>query len=117
MVVVVTHDADTARSWIEQVGPALGDIPLQMVVSAQTAPLVQPYYAGLPRQVSGLVVGLPGGVAYEVLQGYGGTASQSWDAFSIVVTLAVILILIGGVFGVGSLTLTQYKQTKAEGKV
>ena len=116
MVVVITHDADTARAWIEQVGPALGEIPLQMVVSAQAEPLVQPYYAGLPRQVTGLVTGLAGGVAYEILEGRSGVAAQSWDAYSISLTLAVIMILVGGVFGVGSVTLSQYKQTKAEGK-
>jgi hypothetical protein len=116
MVVVITQDTDTARNWIEQVGPELGDKPLQMVVSAQAEPLVQPYYAGFPRQVTGIVTGLAGGVAYEVLQESSGIASQSWDAYSISLTLAVIIFLVGGVFGVSSFTLTQYKQAKAEGK-
>jgi hypothetical protein len=116
LVVVITHDADTARTWIEQVGPTLGDIPMQMVVSAQAEPLVLPYYAGLPKQVSGIVTGLAGGVAYETLQGRSGVASQSWDAYSITLTLAVLLILVGGVMGIGSSTLSQYKQSKAEGE-
>jgi hypothetical protein len=116
MLVVLTHDADTARNWIEQVGPTLGDTPLQMVVSAQAEPLVQPYYAGIPRQISGIVAGMAGGVAYEVLEGSSGIASQSWDAYSISLTLAVVIILVGGVFGISSFTLTQYKQAKAEGK-
>ena len=116
MVIVITQDTDTARNWIEQVGPELGETPLQMVVSSQAEPLVQPYYAGIPRQVSGIVTGLTGGVAYEVLEGTSGIASQSWDAYSISLTLAVIIFLVGGVFGVSSFTLTQYKQAKAEGK-
>lgn len=115
MVVVLTHDADTARAWVEQVGPALGDIPLQLAVSAQAEPLVQPYYAGIPRQVSGLVGGLAGGVAYETLGGHGELAVHSWDAFSISLTIAVVLILVGGFLGVGSVTLSQYKQAKAGG--
>jgi hypothetical protein len=116
MVIVITQDTDTARNWIEQVGPELKDIPLQMVVSAQAEPLVQPYYAGIPRQVSGIVTGLAGGVAYEVLEASSGKASQSWAAYSISLTLAVVIILVGSVFGISSFTLTQYKQAKAEGK-
>jgi hypothetical protein len=116
MVIVITHDADTARAWIEQVGPALGEIPMQMVISAQAEPLVLPYYAGLPRQISGLVTGLAGGVVYETLQGRSGAASRSWDAYSISLTLAVVFILVGGLMGIGSVTLSQYKQSKAEGE-
>jgi hypothetical protein len=116
MLIVITQDTDTARNWIEQVGPELGEIPLQMVVSAQAEPLVQPYYGGIPRQVSGIVTGLAGGVAYEVLEGSSGIASQSWAAYSISLTLAVVIILVGSVFGISSFTLTQFKQTKAEGK-
>jgi len=116
MVVVITHDADTARTWIEQVGPKLGGIPLQLVVSAQAEPLVQPYYVGIPKQITGLVTGLAGGVAYETLENRSGMAAQSWDAYSISLTLAIILILVGGVLGVGSQTLSQYKQAKAEGR-
>lgn len=116
MVIVITHDVDTARAWIEQVGPALGNIPIQMVVSAQAEPLVLPYYSGLPKQVSGLVTGLAGGVVYETLEGQSGAASQSWDAYSISLTLAVLLILVGGVMGIGSVTLSQRKQSKAEGE-
>lgn len=116
LVIIITHDADTARTWIEQVGPTLAGIPMQLVVSAQAEPLVLPYYAGLPKQVSGIVTGLAGGVVYETLQGRSGVASQAWDAYSITLTLAVLLILVGGVMGLGSVTLSQHKQSKTEGE-
>jgi hypothetical protein len=62
------------------------------------------------------VTGLAGGVAYERLQDRRGISSQSWDAYSITLTLAVLLILVGGVMGIGSATLSMHKQAKVEGE-
>ncbi len=96
MTVVVTDDPDTARIWIEQVEPALRDNSLVMVLSAQAAPLVQPYVDSADRQVMGTVVGLAGGVTYEQFQGRPVVASKYWDSFGLGILAALGLILAGG---------------------
>ena len=96
-VIVLTDDADHARTWIEQVGVRLGDRPLLMVVSAQAAPLVQPYVQS--GQVKGMIAGLPGGIQYEILtQRTLGNARMAWNAYQAGMLLLVLMILIGGIY-------------------
>jgi hypothetical protein len=97
MVLVITDDPETARLWIEQVGPTLSDTPLMMAVSAQVEPLIRPYYQSAPQQVSGLIAGVSGGASYEQLIGRGNLAQTYWDAFSYGILIAIVLIVAGGV--------------------
>jgi hypothetical protein len=100
-VIVITNDPDTARSWIEQVGPVLqvDGTPLLIVTSSQAEPLIRPYYEANPSQVQGLVAGYAGGMAYGRTVG---NIQQSgiWDAYSIGISASVLIILIGSIFGV-----------------
>ena len=100
-VIVLTNDSDTARIWIEQVGPQLQEAgtPLLMVTSSQAEPLIRPYYESNPSQVQGLIAGLVGGVAYGRTVG---NIQQNgiWDAFSVGVTVSVLIILIGSIASV-----------------
>jgi hypothetical protein len=109
LVLVVTEDPDTARAWIEQVQPGLGNTPLLMVLSAQSEPVVRPYYVGNPRQVRGFVAGLVGGAAYENLQARPSLARKYWDSFSIAVVLAAGLIVAGGAASIVSARLAGRK--------
>lgn len=97
-VLVLTNDADTARNWIEQVGPFLREAnrPLLFVSSSQAEPLILPYYEAYPSQVQGLVSGLAGGVAYARSIG---TIQENgvWDAFSIGITVSALVIIIGSI--------------------
>ena len=97
-VLVLTNDSDTARIWIEQVGPFLhkANRPLLFVLSKQAEPLVLPYYAGYPSQVQGFVSGLAGGVAYA--RSVGTVQSNGvWDAFSISITVSALVIIVGSI--------------------
>jgi hypothetical protein len=97
LVVVITNDPDSARYWIEQVQPKIGDTPLLAVVSAQAEPMVQPYFGdGQNAQLQGIVSGLTGGAAYEVAVGKANLGRVYWDAFSIGVVIAMGAIVIGG---------------------
>ncbi len=96
MVVILVDDAATARAWIEQVSPGLAGVPLVMVTSAQTAPLVRPYYLAEPRQVDGLVSGLAGGAAYQRLNDAGQLTRSYWDAYGNGLLIAALLIVVGG---------------------
>jgi len=115
LVIVITNDHDTARSWIEQVKPRIGTIPLLTVVSAQVEPMVRPYFGtGDNAQVRGIISGLPGGAAYEVAVGEKNLGTAYWDAFSVGVILAVGVILIGGIVNTIQILLSQNK-SKTQG--
>jgi hypothetical protein len=96
--IVITDNAESARAWIEQTTAASGlipNIPMVVISSAQAAPMIQPYYAS--KQINGLVNGLYGGALVEQNNvGRPGTARAYWDAYSIGVWLAAVLILGGG---------------------
>jgi hypothetical protein len=97
LVLVLVSDPETARAWVEQVGPTLRQdgAVLAMVASAQTAPLVQPYFSGNPRQVEALISGLAGGGAYENALASNGPARRVWDAYSLGLVVSVFVILVG----------------------
>jgi hypothetical protein len=99
-VIVMTNDPDTARIWIEQIGPQLqqADKPLLIVTSSQAEPLIRPYYEASPAQVQGMIAGLAGGIAYGRTMG---NIQQNgvWEAYSIGVTISILIILIGSIAG------------------
>lgn len=96
-LIVVTDNAESARAWIEQTAPERGAAPMLMVSSAQAAPMIRPYYES--RQVSGLVSGLYGGAIFEQNNaGRPGLARNYWDAYSLGMILAAILIVLGGLW-------------------
>lgn len=97
LVIVVTDDANIARTWIEQVKPLLVNTPLLMVVSAQVEPMIQPYYEAIPSQIDELIVGIMGSASYETFSGRIDNASNLWSAYSLSIMAAAGLILIGSV--------------------
>jgi hypothetical protein len=99
LTIVITQNPDTARTWIEQVGPFLGEhTPLLMVLSAQAEPLVRPYYEEFQQQVKGMVIGLVGGASYENLNGQPLLALNYWNAFNLAIVVAVVIIFLGALF-------------------
>ncbi|HLA87597.1 MAG TPA: zinc ribbon domain-containing protein [Anaerolineales bacterium] len=96
-LIVVTDDAEAARTWIEQTESARGAIPFVVISSAQAAPMIQPYYES--QQISGLVSGLYGGALFEQYNaGRPGSARAYWDAYSLGMLLAMALVLVGGLW-------------------
>ena len=68
--------------------------PMIAVVSAQVEPMIRPYYDSQQAQLGGLISGLSGGASYEVLSRQN-LARTYWDAFNIVLIVAVSTIFIG----------------------
>jgi hypothetical protein len=95
-VIVITDNAEVGRAWIEQIQPKLGNVPMLMVISAQSAPIIQPYFGS--RQVQGLISGLPGSMAYEQIRQVPGIANSYWGAFQAGLSMAVALIVLGIIF-------------------
>jgi hypothetical protein len=101
LIILITDDADAARSWVEQTESARGAVPIVVVSSAQSAPMIQPYYNS--GQVSGMVSGLYGGAIFERQYNNGrpGMARTYWDAYSIGMLLAMVFVLGGGFVNLG----------------
>jgi hypothetical protein len=96
-LIIITDTADSARAWIEQTSSTRGTIPVVVISSAQSAPMIRPYYDS--QQISGLVSGLYGSAVFEQNIGGGSGISRNyWDTYSIGMLLAMALILGGGLF-------------------
>ena len=107
MVVIITDNPDIARTWIEQVQPALPSTPMIAVASAQAEPILRPYSGGQDPQLDGLVGGITGGAAYEQVTGKTHLARQYWDALNYGLLTAAAAILIGGLVNLVSIFLTK----------
>ena len=95
-VIILTDNADTARSWIEQAGPYLGDKPMLLIVSAQAEPMIRPYFdAG---QIAGMVTGLADAKVYEQAYGRPGLAQVYWNPLSYGILTVEVFLLFGGMW-------------------
>jgi len=113
IIFVITDDPDTARSWIEQVEPRIGNTPLVMTVSAQVEPILKPYSAGENPQVRGMVAGVTGGAAYEIATGKPNLARTYWDALNFGLMTAIAAILIGGIANIFTILFRSRNQGEA----
>lgn len=96
-MVLVTDNADAARTWIEQTESARENLPVVVISSAQAAPMIQPYFES--QQVNGMVAGLYGGAVFEQnTPGTIKTARSYWNAYSLGMLLAMSLVLGGGLW-------------------
>ncbi len=95
--IIVTDNADSARAWIEQTTSTRGTISVVVISSAQAAPMIRPYFDS--QQISGMVSGLYDGSVFEQNNiNRPGTTRIYWDAYSIGLLLAMVLILGGGLW-------------------
>jgi hypothetical protein len=93
-VIVITDTLETGRVWIEQTAGQRGDTPMVVVSSAQAGPMLLPYAAS--GQVAGLVAGLNGAAGAELANGgLPGFVRRYWDAYSLGLYLAALLIVLG----------------------
>lgn len=93
-LIVLSDKSESSRTWVEQIQPALDVTPLMFVVSAQAAPLLQPYYQS--GQISGYVAGFYGSLAYEQMLQQSSGVLAHLGAFQSAMLLAAVVILIGG---------------------
>ena len=87
---------------------------LEPTVSAQAAPLLQPYQAS--GQIYAMLSGLVGGRAYEEMTRRPAVAGAYWSAYQVGLALAVLVILLGGLLAGGGALLKRAKtQNQARG--
>jgi hypothetical protein len=115
MVIIITDDPNTAKIWIEQVGTILNDTPLNMIVSAQVEPLIQPYFRTSPQLLSGYVAGVVDSMKYEHLQRQANFAHKIWLPFNVGIIITVSTVFIGGLAN-GVLSLFSRHRAKRTGE-
>jgi hypothetical protein len=93
-IIVLTDSPESGRAWIEQAGPLRGAAPLVVAASAQSGPLLMPYFES--GQVTLLFTGLRDSALLEQIDaGRPGVARQYWDAYNLGLLVAVAFILGG----------------------
>ncbi|MGC8856069.1 MAG: hypothetical protein ACP5QU_04650, partial [Anaerolineae bacterium] len=96
-VLVITDSVENGRMWVEQSQAARGSTALIVISSAQAAPLLQPYYQS--GQVTGMLSGLYDGAVMEKNNAdRPGLVRRYWDAYSMGLWLAILLIFIGALW-------------------
>lgn len=111
-VIILTDNSDTARVWVEQAFPLLGGKPMLMAISAQSEPMIRPYYDS--HQIQGLVTGLVGGKAYEQVFSLPGVAKTYWNSFSLGLLIAELIIIFAGLWSFFSILRNRTPAQKEE---
>ncbi|MBN1314133.1 MAG: zinc ribbon domain-containing protein [Anaerolineales bacterium] len=98
LVLVITADQDDLVEWIEQVGQFTGfQAPIAAGSSASLEAWAQPYYYSEPKQLNGLISGIPGAAWYEKQMNpdLAGEAVNRGNDQTIGLIVIIILIIIG----------------------
>jgi hypothetical protein len=98
LVLVVASESDHGRAWIEQAGDEAPNGML-LLSSAQAGPGLRPYLSSQPATARGLAAGFAGAAYYERLRAQDGLGRAYWDSYSYGLGAAVLLILLGGLYG------------------
>ncbi len=104
-VIVLTDNADSARTWVEQLqnekqnNSSLALQPLIIASSAQAGPMLLPYVSS--RQINGLITGLADASRFEfVNNSRPGIARSYWDAFGVGLIMAIGSIFLGSLWSI-----------------
>lgn len=101
-IILLTDNVETARIWIEQTESERGETPLLVISSAQSGPMILPYYQS--GQVAGMVTGLDGSAPIEQWSNSGrpGMVRRYWDAYGFGLLTAVVMITLGSLWSLVS---------------
>lgn len=92
-IFILADDYEGAMAWIEQLSSLVPETPIHLLVTAQAAPLLMPYWES--GQVMGIAAGMPDAVniASETAN-----LTSRWRAYQAGVLLVIVLMLIGLIF-------------------
>ena len=98
LILILATERGDLQAWIEQIGQVSDvEAPLAAGVSASLELWAQPYYTREPRQLAGLVSGVPGAAQYELkLTGEGNGPTAHLHANQSVGLLAIIAVVVLG---------------------
>ncbi len=93
-VIILTDNADIVKTWVEQVGTSADVSPILAVLSAQAAPMTQPYYDS--GQIKGFVAGMNGSQSYEQIMQRPYQSTLAFGSFQSTLLITALIIFIGG---------------------
>ncbi len=95
MIVVVASDAGEARTWVEQVGSVVPNVPLVFAVPAESAPYVRPYLlSDQTTMLAGLTDAAALGASDSAVSALAGRQS---DAVAVGSAIWGIVVLVGAI--------------------
>ncbi len=95
-IVILSDTFESAQSWIEQLSARAPDTPLALMVTAQAAPLLAPYFDS--GQIVGVAGGLQDGVTLSLLTGQSELVDHRWRAYQVGIFVLVGALVLGAVF-------------------
>jgi hypothetical protein len=94
-VVILADDYDGAQAWIEQLSSLAPETPIFLIVTAQAAPLLLPYWEA--GQVNGILAGMTDAISMD---GETAVFTSRWRAYQAGILLVILLLLVGLFFPV-----------------
>jgi hypothetical protein len=94
-ILILADDYDGATAWIEQLSSLAPEIPIYLIVTAQAAPLLLPYWES--GQVKGIMAGMTDAISMD---GEAAANASRWRAYQAGILLLIVLLLIGLFFPV-----------------
>lgn len=90
-LLILSDSYEGAMTWIEQYSSLAPELPIYILTTAQTAPLLLPYWE------SGQVKGIAGGMN-NAIHLYGNPMHRRWRAYQVGIGILIFTMLIGLVF-------------------
>ncbi len=95
-VLILSDTYKSAGVWIEQVHTLSPKMEVYLVVAAQAAPLLTPYYDS--GQVSGMIYGFEDSADIDIYQGITSIGHNRWQAYQAGVIVLIAFLVFGAVF-------------------
>jgi hypothetical protein len=95
---MVDHYAG-ARLWIEQLSALQPDLPVYVIGTAQTGPMLTPFWES--GQVAGVLSGVSAAAGFESEVSQENEVARRWRAYQTGVVMMMALLVLGLVFGIG----------------
>jgi hypothetical protein len=96
-ILILSDRFESAQGWVTQWSAIAPEAALNLLVTAQAGPLLQPYVES--GQINGMVSGLTEAVALEASLGQKGAATSVWQAYQVGILVMLGGLVIGAVAG------------------
>jgi hypothetical protein len=94
-LLILSDNFEGAQTWIEQLSARSPETPIGMLVTAQAAPLLQPYFES--GQIVGVVSGFSDVVALAQADGESAAVTPRWRAYQVGVLILMAAMVLGAV--------------------
>jgi hypothetical protein len=98
-VFLMVDNYAAARLWIEQLGALQPNLPIFVIGTAQTGPMLSPFWES--GQVAGILSGVSAAAGFEAEMTQRNEVARRWRAYQTGVVMMMALLVLGLVFGIG----------------